>query len=180
MVFDGAKFTIVALLIITPFRFFIAQPFIVQGASMTPTIDPKEYLVIDQIWYRFHEPKRGDVVIFRYPLDPEVFFVKRIIGLPGETVEVRAGAISVTTASGENTVLDEPYAAGVKVIQTPKVTLEEGEYYVMGDNRDASSDSRVWGPLQSRYIIGRAAARLYPLGEFSLFPGKYEFFDENN
>lgn len=165
-----AKYTLVALVIITPIRIFVAQPFIVQGASMTPTIDPREYLVIDQISYRMEEPRRGDVIIFRYPLDPQVYYVKRIIGLPREKVEIRAGVVSIEDANGARKTLAEPYAAGMGA-DSVTTTLREGEYFVMGDNRAASSDSRVWGPLQERYIIGRALARLYPLNEMTLFPG---------
>src|SRR6267154_6380769 len=83
-----AKFSLAALFIALPIRWFVAQPFLVEGASMEPTFTSNEYLVIDKLWYHLHEPQRGDVVIMRYPLDPSVFFVKRIIGLPGETVNV--------------------------------------------------------------------------------------------
>lgn len=177
---DILKFTIIAFLIVTPFRFFIAQPFIVSGSSMAPTFDPKEYLVIDEVSYRFHEPQRGDVVIFKYPLDPSIFFIKRIIGLPGETIEITEGVVTVHTSHGEViTTLSEPYLPPKSHKKdSSKTELEEGEYFVMGDNRDASSDSRVWGPLQKKFIVGRAFARLLPVSELGLFPGKFSFDTE--
>lgn len=174
---DIIKFTLVAFLIVTPFRYFVAQPFIVSGASMEPTFDPKEYLVVDELSYRFQKPERGDVVIFRYPLDPSIYFIKRVIGLPGEIVDVRDGIVSVQTKQGEvMTVLAEPYLEDVnKKKDWSHTTLNDGEYFVMGDNRRASSDSRVWGPLQEKFIIGRAFARLLPAQKMELFPGAYSF-----
>lgn len=170
------KFAIVAFLIVTPFRFFVAQPFIVSGASMEPTLDPREYLVIDELTYRFEEPARGDVVIFRYPLDPDVFFIKRIIGLPGETVQIRDGAVFVQSAGGTAIQLNEPYVpAGNNKKESSLITLADDEYFVLGDNRGASSDSRVWGPLTKELIVGRALIRLFPFNEASVLPGKYVF-----
>ena len=173
---DIAKFSILALLIVTPFRFYVAQPFIVSGSSMTPTFEPKEYLVVDEISYRFEKPERGDVVIFKYPLDPSVFFIKRIVGLPGETIEMRNGDVYVQadeSTAGE--VLSEPYRSTSGAGKDMIMQLDEDEYYVMGDNRAASADSRTWGPLPERFIIGKAFARLLPVEDMTLFPGKYEF-----
>jgi len=167
------KLALIALLIITPFRYFIAQPFIVSGTSMAPTLNVGEYLVIDKLTYRSEEPVRGDVIIFQYPLDPAIYFVKRIIGLPGESVEVREGRVIVSGAT--TTMLAEPYVTGPPGKDAKPVTLGAGEYYVLGDNRDESADSRTWGPLQKRYIVGRALMQWFPLSEARLFPGKYEF-----
>lgn len=167
----------IALIIVVPFRLFIAQPFVVSGTSMEPTFEPKEYLVIDEISYRFKDIERGDVVIFRYPLDPDVYFVKRVIGLPGDTVTIRDGVVSISR-DGEVVYerLDEPYVRpGFEKKDNSSTTLDEREYFVLGDNRRASADSRVWGPLQDRYIIGRAVARLYPLSDAALFPGHHTF-----
>jgi signal peptidase I len=167
----------IALIIVVPFRLFIAQPFVVSGTSMEPTFEPKEYLVIDEISYRFKDIERGDVVIFRYPLDPDVYFVKRIIGLPGDTITIRDGVVSISR-DGEAVYerLDEPYVRpGFEKKDNSSTILDEREYFVLGDNRRASADSRVWGPLQDRYIIGRAVARLYPLSDATLFPGHHTF-----
>jgi signal peptidase I len=173
---DIAKFAIVALIIVTPFRFYVAQPFIVAGSSMKPTFEPDEYLVVDELSYRFDEPQRGDIVIFKYPMDPSTFFIKRIVGLPGETIEIRNGEVY---AHGTNEpALPEPYRSTDDRGKEELIKLQDDEYYVLGDNRAASSDSRVWGPLNERYIIGRAFARLLPLSNFDIFPGKYDFEGE--
>lgn len=171
------KFTILAFLIVTPFRLFVAQPFIVSGASMVPTFDEDEYLVVDQITYRFEKPERGDIIVFRYPLDPSHFFIKRIIGLPGETVEIKDGMVFVHEAGGDTRhALVEPYLAShYKKKDARPTVLEAGEYYVLGDNRDQSADSRVWGQLSERFIIGRALVRLYPFGETDFLPGEYHY-----
>ena len=176
MILEIIKFTILALLIVTPFRFFVAQPFIVSGASMEPTFDPKEYLVIDELSYRFQKPERGDVVIFRYPQDPSTFFIKRVIALPGETVRFEDGTMHITALDGTVHVYDEPYVSGnMRTTRDEETVLHDDEYFVMGDNRSASSDSRVWGPLPEKYIVGRAYARLYPLSEISFLPGEHRY-----
>lgn len=169
------KFTIIALLIVVPFRFFIAQPFIVSGSSMSPTITPNEYLVIDLLTYQFRTIERGEVVVFRYPFDPSTHFVKRVIGLPGETIHIEDGMVTVSQADGE-IVLAEPYVAHEnKTNESSSTALEHDEYFVLGDNRSNSSDSRVWGPLQERFIIGRALFRLYPINELDYLPGAHTF-----
>lgn len=169
------KFALIALIVITPFRYFVAQPFIVNGESMSPTLEKGEYLVIDKLTYRSEVPQRGDVIIFRYPLDPAIFFVKRVIGLPGESVVVRDDVVFIIS-NGTTTQLVEPYLAAVggrRSVAT--TTLGAGEYFVMGDNRAESADSRTWGPLQKRYISGRALMLWFPLSEARLLPGKHEF-----
>lgn len=174
---DVGKFAFVALLIITPFRFFVAQPFIVSGASMAPTFESKEYLVIDELSYRFEKPQRGDVVIFRYPLEPTTYFIKRVIGLPTETVVIENGRVSIIPQyETEPIPLAEPYLSSATSPRDNNVTkLGDDEYFVLGDNRRASSDSRVWGPLPEKYIVGRALVRVLPLGEVEFFPGEYKF-----
>lgn len=166
-----AKFAVLSLVIVAPIRLFIASPFIVSGASMDPTFDTGHYLIIDQITYRLENPVRGDVVVFRYPNDPSKFFIKRIIGLPGDTVNIANGSVSIKNNEFPGgIVLDEPYIAHPKY-DTLSTTLKENEYFVMGDNRANSSDSRVWGTLPREYITGRALVRLFPVTEISLFPG---------
>lgn len=173
------RFSLFALIIVLPIRLFVAQPFIVSGASMEETFSTGEYLIVDQITYRFEEPERGDVIIFRYPKDPSKFFIKRIIGLPGDTVNVDGDNVILTNAENpEGVVLDEPYILDMKPGTTITERLEEGEYFVMGDNRNASSDSRSWGVLQRDKIIGRAFLRLFPLTEIGVFPGDYDITTE--
>lgn len=170
------KFASIALLIVLPVRFFVAQPYIVSGVSMEPNISFSDYLVVDKISYRFSTPERGDVVVFRYPLDSSVIFVKRIVGLPGETVKVGEQGITIVQSNREF-LLNEPYVeaslASSTVFKVDEVTLAADEYFVLGDNRTHSSDSREWGPLRERYLIGKAFARLFPAKSFSLFPGAF-------
>lgn len=176
MVLEVLKYTILSLIIVAPFRIFVAQPFIVSGESMISTFFPREYLVVDQLTYRREEPQRGDVVIFKYPLDTSIYFVKRVVGLPGETVRIDHGVVTIQSASSsEPTRLNEPYVSSVANTVATEITLEDDEYFVLGDNRKESSDSRVWGPLQRKYIVGRAFARVFPITHFELFPGEHRF-----
>jgi signal peptidase I len=171
---ETVRFAVLAFVIVWPIRAFVAQPFIVSGSSMVPTFENSQYLIVDQISYRLEDPKRGDVVIFKYPNDTSKYFIKRIIGLPGETVIINGSNVSVKDKDGNITPLDEPY---VKNISSNKMEtdLGDGEYFVMGDNRDASSDSRVWGNLDRHFIVGRALIRLLPAGEFGFNPGDYKY-----
>jgi len=165
---------ILALLIIVvviPIRVFVISPFIVDGASMHPTFENLDYLVIDEIVYRFKAPARGDVIVFRYPKDPAVFYIKRVIGLPGDTVSIDHGVVSIKTAEGNTFPLNEPYIVNEDATYTKDVTLKQDEYFVMGDNRPNSSDSRVWGVLPRKDIIGRVDLRLLPVAHASFFPG---------
>jgi signal peptidase I len=166
------RFSLIALIIVVPVRLFIAQPFIVSGASMEDTFHNGEYLVVDQISYHLGSPERGDVVIFRYPRDPSKYFIKRIIGVPGDTITIEGSVVSVrNTTHPDGLVLNEPYVASMKPGVTIVEELGEREYFVMGDNRDQSSDSRVWGVLQEENIIGRALVRLFPPRELGWLPG---------
>ncbi|OHA89461.1 MAG: signal peptidase I [Candidatus Zambryskibacteria bacterium RIFCSPHIGHO2_02_FULL_43_14] len=162
------KLILLSLLIVVPFRLYIAQPFIVDGASMDPTFETGDYLIVDEISYRFKTPERGSILIFKYPKDPRKSFIKRIIGLPEETVSLSAGLVTIiNTQNPEGFVLDEPY---VKLHKQDSVdyVLGIGEYFVMGDNRLGSADSRIWGPVPEENIIGRPIIRLLPP---TLFPG---------
>lgn len=169
------RFSLLALLIVLPIRMFIAQPFIVSGASMETTFSSNEYLIVDQVTYRFEEPERGDIIVFRYPKDPSKFFIKRIIGIPGDTIEIDGNTVTLTNEEyKEGITLDEPYIHKMSPNTTLTETLREDEYFVMGDNRDASSDSRMWGVLQRDKIVGRAFLRLFPFTEASFLPGDYD------
>lgn len=177
MVVEILKYTIIALLIVAPFRIYVAQPFIVSGESMNDTFIPGEYLIVDQLTYRFEEPVRGDVVIFKYPLDKSIYFVKRVVGLPGETVHIERGVVTIQQASSSAPVrIEEPYVSSLPATTASlTITLEGDEYLVLGDNRAESSDSRVWGPLQRKFIVGRAFARVFPLTRAEIFPGEFSF-----
>ncbi len=166
------RFSIIALIIVIPVRLFIAQPFIVSGASMEHTFHNGEYLIVDQLSYHLGHPERGDVVIFRYPRDPSKYFIKRVIGVPGDTITIEGSTVSIQNEQyPQGMVIQEPYIASMRPGVTIVEELGEREYFVMGDNRDQSSDSRVWGVLQEENIIGRAFIRLFPPREFGVYPG---------
>ncbi len=173
------EFALIALLIVIPVRMFIAQPFIVSGASMEDTFHSGEYLIIDQASYYFEDPERGDVIVFRYPQDPSKFFIKRVIGIPGDTIDIQGDAVTITTNEGQIISLSEPYVKSMAENTSLTETLGEREYFVMGDNRDASSDSRVWGVLQKDKIVGRAFLRLFPFSEMEVLPGEYDIIKNN-
>jgi signal peptidase I len=168
------KFTLIALAIVIPIRTYVAQPFIVSGASMDPTFISGQYLIVDQLSYHFNDPKRGEIVIFKYPRDPKTFFIKRIIGLPGETIEVNNGKLTIINMENpKGFVLDEKYLTSEhEMDDTFTITLGLHEYFVMGDNRPQSSDSRAWGPLEEKYIVGKPFVRLLPFSKISVFPGR--------
>ncbi len=170
---EVVRFCIIALLIVVPIRMFIAQPFIVSGASMADTFHTGEYLIVDQVTYQLHQPRRGDVVIFRYPRDPSKYFIKRIIGVPGDTVVIEKSSVTIYNAEHpQGFVLDEPYVKSMRPNPRVEETLGDREYFVMGDNRDESSDSRMWGVLQEERIIGRAFVRLFPFNTIDFLPGE--------
>jgi signal peptidase I len=172
------KFIILALVIIVPIRTWVADPFIVSGASMDNTFANGQYLIVDQLSYHFEQPARGDVIIFRYPKDPSLYFIKRIIGLPGETVSINNGIVTIYNAqypasSTKGLTLSEPYISpDHRSYDTSTITLGPTQYFVMGDNRNESSDSRIWGPVDRSLIIGRPIVRLLPPSVFSVFPGR--------
>ena len=165
-VWEILKIVIISLAIIIPIRYFLIQPFFVNGASMDPNFYDGDYLIIDEISYRFNEPQRADVIIFRYPLDTSQFFIKRIIGLPGEIIKIEDGQVTIFNeeAPNQNIVLDESsYLEDTYTPGSLEISLGEDEYFVLGDNRRASSDSRKWGAVKKNYIIGRAWIRAWPV-----------------
>ena len=173
---EWVKVIIIALIIALPVRFFIAEPFIVQGASMDPTFSTGQFLIVDRLSYRFENPHRGDVVVFEYPMNPSVYYIKRIIGLPGETVEVDHGVVTIKNEEHpDGLVLKEPYIDESHIsTDTLLQTLGPTQYFVMGDNRAQSSDSRMWGPLNENLIVGRPIIRLTPVDAISVLPGNYK------
>lgn len=171
-VLEIIRFSIIALLIVIPVRMFVAQPFIVSGASMDNTFHSGQYLIVDQISYHFGAPERGDVIIFRYPKDPSKFFIKRVIGVPGDKISVINDTVTITNdEQPDGWVLNEPYIKSMRGANDVTETLGNREYFVMGDNRDESSDSRAWGLVQEDQIVGRAFLRLFPPISLGIFPG---------
>ena len=171
---DLVKFAVLVLAIVLPIRTFIAQPFIVSGESMVPTFQDGQYLIVDEISYILNGGHRGDVVVFRYPGDTKRFFIKRIIGMPNEKISISDGKVKITNKENPNGfILDEPYI-NEKFSTTQEYTTGNDEYFVMGDNRNHSSDSRFWGILPKKLMIGRAFLRLLPIKDISYLPGGFK------
>lgn len=185
-VWDFLKVILIALAIIIPIRYFLFQPFVVSGSSMEPNFSNGQYLIIDEITYRFRQPQRGEVLVIRFPEDRKQFFIKRIIGLPGEQIKIDNGRVTISNTDNPNgAVADETYLpnqgltfphstnlVGGKTI----LTLKDDEYFMLGDNRLASSDSRDWGSLNERDIVGKVFLRALPLPTFELFEApQYNF-----
>lgn len=168
-VWEIAEVVIIALVTVFFIRAFLVQPFLVSGASMEPTFQNSNYLLIDEITYRFRAPQRGEVVVFRFPQDLNSFFIKRIIGLPGETITVQNNQIIVTTSDKTTTLTESYLAPETKTIGEKTITLGADEYFVLGDNRGNSFDSRNWGPLPKQDVIGLVRLRIFPFSEFSTF-----------
>ena len=164
LVFEIVKVVLISLAIILPIRLFLIQPFYVEGASMEPNFYQNEYLIIDEISYRFNEKQRGEVIIFKNPQNTKAYFIKRVIGLPGETVSVENGKVFI---NGEE--LAEPYISHFSSDNHEPVVLADEEYFVMGDNRTNSLDSRQLGPINKSYIIGRVWFRGWPLDRINTF-----------
>ncbi|MDD5567514.1 MAG: signal peptidase I [Patescibacteria group bacterium] len=171
-ILEIVKVIVISLAIIIPVRYFLIQPFYVKGASMEPSFYDNEYLVIDEITYRFEKPARGDIIVFRYPQNPSQFFIKRVIGLPGEKVEIRNGRVIIYNDSNpKGQALDERDYLDTDVLTagSDQVTLSPNEYYVLGDNREQSLDSRRIGPIDKKYIIGRTWVRAWPFNKWRVF-----------
>lgn len=174
-------FALIIVLIVLPIRLFIAKPFIVSGTSMLPTFNTWNYLIIDQLTYRFSSPKRGDVIVFRPPRNPSQFYIKRIIALPNETLKLSGTKVTIFNTQHKNGfTLNEPYVLPQNQKDTTMtITLPNNEYFVMGDNRKVSYDSRYWGPLTRNKIIGRVYVRLFPFNEVAALPGAATYSPRN-
>lgn len=179
---------LLALVIIIPVRIFLFQPFFVQGSSMEPNFSDGEYLVISEFGYKetalpfserfsatvkpFKTIERQEVAVFHYPKNPEQYFIKRVIALPGESIEIRRGKVIIyNEANPEGFVLDESayLSAGTLTSDMPRVLLKDNEYFVLGDNRLFSYDSRSIGPITKKEIIGRVLLRAWPISQFGLY-----------
>lgn len=157
-IWEILELVIIAGVTVFVIRTFFAQPFLVSGASMSNNLNSGDYLVIDEITYRFQAPQRSDVIVFRYPIEPKTFYIKRIIGLPSEHVRIKDSEVFVNDVKSEEKYLDED----IKTSGDVDVVLGGNEYFVMGDNRYHSYDSRNWGSVPRKNIIGLARIRLFP------------------
>lgn len=169
-VFEWIKIIVIALVIVAPIRLLIFQPFIVKGQSMEPTLHQNDYLIIDQLTYRFKVPQRFDILVFKYPQNPSQFYVKRIVGLPGEKISIKNGKIYIyNNTFPEGFLLQEdkflPNDLTSAIDSNNDFILKSGQYFVMGDNRTRSFDSRYWGAVDKSLIIGRVLFRIWPLNQ---------------
>jgi signal peptidase I len=178
VLYIGAAIVLAALI-----QSFVVRPFIVSGSSMEPNIEDKQYLIVDEISYRIHSPQRGDIVVLKSPPEPTKYYIKRIIGLPGETITVSNNKVIIANAQHPNGfTLDEPYildSLNQNSGLTMSVTIPQDQYFVLGDNRDGSYDSRSWGLLPKENIRGRALLRLLPLTKLNYLPGSVSY-DQSN
>ena len=167
-IWEVSKIVIIAMLIVVPIRYFVFQPFFVRGQSMEPSFHNGDYLIIDELSYRFRAPERGEVIVFKYPQDPSQRYIKRIVGLPGETIQIEDGQVFLYQDGQRQPLSESDYLSDF--LQTPgnvKVSLDMNEYFVLGDNRQVSADSRRWGSLPEENIIGRVFFRAWPVAAFA-------------
>jgi signal peptidase I len=171
MIIESLKVVAVAAVTVFIIRYFLFKPFYVKGASMEPTFQENEYLIIDEITYRFRQPMRGEVVVFKYPDVQRDYFLKRIIGLPGERVKVTDGKVTVyNTQHPEGIVIDEKYlSAEILTVGEQDITLNDHEFFVLGDNRPLSYDSRRFGPVDRDQLVGRVILRALPISRAQKF-----------
>ncbi|MFA5360354.1 MAG: signal peptidase I [Candidatus Paceibacterota bacterium] len=167
---ENLEMIIIAILIVVPIRYFLIQPFIVHGSSMEPNFYTQDYLIIDELTYHFRDPLRYEVVVFKAPNHPSQYYIKRIIGLPNETINIKDGGITITDVSGNSFRLQEDFLpSGLVTSGNLELTLSNDEYFMLGDNRLASYDSRNWGPVTKDLIIGRVWLCLWPPQRISAY-----------
>jgi signal peptidase I len=163
VIWETIQVAVISLAVVLVVRNFIIQPFFVDGSSMVPNFQDGDYLIIDELTFRFREPQRGEVIVFKFPQNESSYFIKRVIGLPGDTVQVKNGVVNVFNQDNpEGVQLSENYL----ISKTPgdiQMTLQTGEYFVLGDNRTMSYDSRSWGVLPAKEIVGLVRLRLWPI-----------------
>ena len=170
-IWEIAEVVLIALITVFVVRNFLVQPFLVNGASMEPNFHGGDYLIIDEISYRLRQPERGEVIVFHYPNDESTYFIKRVIGLPGERIVLKDGKAKIfNNEQPQGFILDENYLSSyVSTYGDKDATLKDGEYFVLGDNRGASFDSRNWGALKKSEIIGLVRLRLWPINKVMAF-----------
>jgi signal peptidase I len=174
---ENVLYIIGAIILAALIQAFVIRPFIVSGTSMDPVIQNGQYLIVDEVTYHFSAPQRGDVIVFKAPPEPTKYYIKRIIGLPGDTVKINDGKVTIFNSEHpEGFTLVEPYITHTDT-DSGTYVVPEGNYFVMGDNRSGSYDSRSWGMLPDANIRGRALLRLLPVNDISVLPGKesYEY-----
>lgn len=172
---------IIIIIIVKSIQAFIVQPFIVDGGSMLPTYHNREFLFVDKLTYRFKAPERGDIVIFKLYEDDKnpyngKYLIKRLIGLPGERIVVKNGITTIYNKENPNGfTIKEPFILYGDINKDADITLDNNHYFVMGDNRAQSYDSRYWGALKGEDIKGQVFFRVYPLSAAGYEPGRYHY-----
>lgn len=144
-------------------RAVIVQAFWIPSGSMIPTLLPGDRVLVCKFWYAFQEPKRGQVFVFKYPVDPKRDFVKRLIGLPGDKLEIRQGQVLINDKG-----IDEPYVVFPDAFSMNPVTVPDSHYFAMGDNRPNSQDSRFWGFVPEKNVRGPVFFRYWPINRIGL------------
>ena len=169
-ILDFIETIVVSLAIFAVVYLFLFQPHQVDGRSMEPNFHDKEYILTDKISYRFGEPKRSDVVVFHSPQDERIDFIKRIIGVPGDSLQIKGGYLYINGTKIEENYINDPgqVAQGRFLKEGAKVDVPAGQFFVMGDNRLHSSDSREWGFVTRDEIVGRAFFRYWPVAQFGV------------
>ncbi len=170
-IWDLVKILVVALAIIIPFRTFVAEPFVVSGSSMVPNFHYKDYLIIDRISYQFHQPKRGDVIVLKYPKDTFQYYIKIISGCPVDQISCQQGKVDVLTKGTQQLeVLKEDYLPSNAPTTNCKhlTTMGSEEYFVLGDNRNNANDSHTGWTVPRQDIIGKAWLSVWPPGKWGL------------
>lgn len=158
----------IAVLISVGLNLFVVQVTEVRQRSMEPTLLSGDRVLVSKVDYRLHPPERGDIIVFRPPIDTNIPYVKRVVALPGETVDLRDGRVAVN-----GRLLDEPYAFGQTQVRSSQVRfpfrVPAGHVFVLGDNRPVSGDSREWGPVPDENVIGKVILKFWPLREARFF-----------
>ena len=176
-IWEITKVICISLAIILPVRYYLIQPFYVKGESMVPNFHDQEYLIVDEISYRFTAPERGQVIVFRYPRNPQEYFIKRIIALPGEEVQIKDGRVIIYNEANKNGLtLNEKYLPADLLTEsdnTEKIRVQDNEYFVLGDNRSNSKDSRSFGVVDKSFVIGKILFRGWPVKEITVFNSNY-------
>ncbi|MGC8722079.1 MAG: signal peptidase I [Caldisericaceae bacterium] len=149
---------VIAFLLSFLIRTYVIQPYRVDMTSMVNTLHPNDLVLVDKLSYRFHTPRRGDIIVFQPPLDTKDKYIKRVIGLPGETVEIKNDVVYI-----DGKPLNEPYLGSPMLGDMPPTKIPEGSVFAMGDNRSVSLDSRSFGPVKISSIVGKAVVVYWPL-----------------
>ncbi len=170
ILWENLEMIFIAILIVAPIRYFLIQPFIVHGSSMEPNFYTQDYLIIDELTYRFRNPERYEVIVFKAPNHQNQYYIKRIIGLPGETISIDDGQIGISHPLKGSFILEQDFLSNeLKTSGSLELTLANNQFFVLGDNRLASYDSRNWGPVERNLIIGRVWLRLWPFKKIEAY-----------